>query len=84
MRDSHSILRKMIMTNETKQIIIDQSRNQTTSTIILSTLRMNDDQKDSVFKNRDLYNFRAFIKKKTLKSFTSVQALMRLLRNNEK
>ena len=41
------------MTNETKQIIIDQFRNQTTSTIILNTLRINDNQNDRGKKKRD-------------------------------
>ena len=83
MRGSHPVLRKMAMTDEAKQIIIDQSRNQATPATILSTLRMNDDQEDPVFKNRDLYNFRASIKKKALGPFTPVQALMRMLRNND-
>ena len=83
-RDFYFILRKEIMTNEMKQIIIDQSRIHATSTTILNALRCKDDSFDSIFKNRNMYNFRATIKKQAFRLFTSVQNLMKLLRNKKK
>ena len=71
------------MTDEKKQIIIDQSRTQTAPATILNTLRLNDDPDDPVFKSRDLYNFRATIRKKALEPFTPIQALLRMLRNDD-
>ena len=74
LRDAHLVLRKMTMTHEMKQNIAHQFRTQVTSTTILISLRLNDNNnsEDSIFKSKNIYNVRAFIKKRALNSLTSI------------
>ena len=73
------------MTHEVKQNIAHQSRTQITSTTILISLRLNDnnDSKDSIFKSKNIYNERASIKRRVLSSLTLIQALMKFLNEAE-
>ena len=73
------------MTYEMKQNITHQFKTQITSTTILISLRLNDnnDSEDFISKNRSIYNVKAILKRKTLSSLTSNQAFMKFLNKAE-
>ena len=85
LRDAHLVFRKMTMTHEIKQNIAHQSKTQITSTTILISLRLNDNNnsKDSIFKSKNIYNERASIKRRALSSLTSIQTFMKFLNEAE-
>ena len=51
---------------------------------ILTDLRLNQDEEDSLFKSRDIYNVRVYLRNKKLSLLTSIQTLMKALTNDEK
>ena len=85
LRDAHLVLRKMTMTHEMKQNIAHQFKTQITSTTILINLRLNDNNnsKNFIFKSKNIYNVKTFIKRRALSSLTSIQAFIKFLNEAE-
>jgi hypothetical protein len=89
--ESHSAQRKRVMI-EMKNDVSRQLKVQTTSSQIISNLRIFDsasassfDSKDSeiinsMIKSRDVYNLKTKLRRESLKSYTSIQALIRELK----
>ncbi len=89
--DFHSVQRKITMTSEIKNDISRQLKVQTTSSQIIFNLRISNlisdssiDSKNSeiinsLIKSRDIYNLKTKFRRDSLKSLTSVQALIRKL-----
>ena len=80
---SHPTLRKMAMTEEIKNDISRQLTVQTAPSKILSTLRIDTDNNNPLFKPRDIYNIKAQLRRDTLGPLTPVQALMQELDQND-
>jgi hypothetical protein len=93
--DFHSTQRKITMIAEIWNDISRQLQVQTKSSQILSNFRILDfiifsnldDSKNSrinsLFKSRDIYNLKAKLRRESLKSFTSIQALIRELKQED-
>ena len=81
--ESHFVLRKIVL-NE--KAVLDRIKNQIKVEIlsakILTILRLDKNEKDSLFKSQNIYNVKQKIKRQKLKSLTNVQILMKQL--NEK
>lgn len=75
----HSALRKLVYIDKVKSDIVRQVQVQTASRKILFFLRLNADEKNPFFKTRDLYNFKAKMRREKLGPLISVQALMKHL-----
>ena len=72
-------MRKLAYTDEIKSEIARQVKVQTAPAKILSTLRLNGDEENPIFKTRDLYNLKTEMKRTALGPLTPVQALMKQL-----
>ena len=81
--ETHSILRRMTMTEKIQLNIARQIRIQNRSSKILLILRLDVDEKFSLFHSRDIYNAKIAIRRKALESLTSVQILMRQLNDDD-
>ncbi len=79
--DSHSVLRRMTMTDEIKSDITRQLTVRTASFKVLFTLRLDEFANDdnSMIKSRDIYNLKAQLRRDDLESLTLIQILMREL-----
>ena len=76
---SHSALRKSAIIFEIKQNIEAQSKLDVSSQKIVSGLRIDDDDENPRFLVKDIYNAKAMIKRKNLRSLTLIQILLRNL-----
>lgn len=81
--ESHSALRKLTMIEEIKTDVSRQLTVHTASFKILSTLRVEFDHSNSMIKSRDIYNMKAQMRRDTLSSLTSMQALMQELNQKD-
>jgi hypothetical protein len=90
--EAHSVLRRLAMISEMRNVISRQLTVQMTSTKILSSLQISnfiteinfDDSEhfyviNSLFNARDIYNVKIQMRRDVLRSLTSVQALIREL-----
>lgn len=82
-RGSHSSLRKIALNEEMKDHIAQATRVQQKSRQIITALRLQnadaDDDENSTFKRHDIYNVKTAIRRKSLKSLTSTQTLLKEL-----
>jgi hypothetical protein len=76
---SHPALRKLALTNQIKANIAHQSRSRITPKQILTTLRLDSDPENPMFKPADIYNAKAALRRDTLSSLTPIQALLQNL-----
>ena len=74
--ESHSALRKMTLNEKIIDVIKRQNRINILSAKILSELRFNINEKNSMFKSQNIYNAKTKIKRQIFETFTSVQTLM--------
>jgi hypothetical protein len=83
--ESHSVLRRMTMTDEIKNNVSRQLIVRTASSRVLSTLRLDEfaNLDNSMIKSRDIYNLRAQLRRDDLESLTLIQTLMRELNEND-
>lgn len=70
------------MTSEIKEQIAHQTKTETPQQI-LTTLRMNENEEDPVFKAKDIYNQRQSIRHESMGNLTPTQALLKELGNND-
>jgi hypothetical protein len=77
---AHFALRKLAIISETMSKIDYQSKAQATSTQVLISLRLEDE--NCILKSRDIYNVKQFIRRNTLESLTSIQFLLQNLKRN--
>ncbi len=77
---AHFALRKLAIISETMSKIDYQSKTQTTSTQVLISMRLEDE--DCILKSRDIYNVKQFIRRNILESLTSTQFLLQNLKRN--
>jgi hypothetical protein len=73
-------LRKLAIISETVSKIDYQSETQATSTQVLISMRLEDE--DCILKSRDIYNVKQSIRRNILKSLTSTQFLLQNLKRN--
>jgi hypothetical protein len=69
----------MTLTSKIRQQIATQTLTKTPSQQILTNLRTIDDEKNSLFKVKDLYNQRQIMRHESLRNLTATQALMKEL-----
>ena len=81
---AHPSLRKIALTDEIKEIVVNQTRAGSRPSQVLSTLRLGTkDEEDPIFKARDIYNIKSKARADSLGSLTPVQALMQQLHVRE-
>jgi hypothetical protein len=71
------------MTSDVKKQIAHQIMTKTSSQQIVTALRTNEEEEDSVFKMKNIYNQRQSIRHEALRNFTSTQALLKELENRD-
>ena len=80
---SHPSQRRLAIT----RAVIDEITNQTLTgskpAQIISNLRLNEDQNNPLFKNKDIYNIKQAIREKALGSLTPTQALLVALHSSD-
>lgn len=79
----HSALRKLILINQIKSDIVNQSRARITLKQILTALRLNTDSNNSMFKAINIYNVKTALRRNALKSFTFIQTLLQNLHRDD-
>ena len=77
--ESHSALRKIALNEKIMNSIQKQFRANIASAQILSILRLDKKEENSMFKSQNIYNAKMKIKRKKLDALTSVQTLMKQL-----
>jgi hypothetical protein len=77
---AHFALRKLAIISETVSKIDYQSKTQATSTQVLISMRLEDE--DCILKSRDIYNVKQSIRRNTLKSLTLIQFLLQNLKRD--
>ena len=82
--DVHSIHRKTTMTTNVKKKIAKKIRKEFKIFFILIDIRLNENEENSLFKSRDVYNVKAYLRNEELSSLTSTQTLMKTLSDNDK
>ena len=80
---AHPIHRRNAMTREVLAEIAKRVKQGSKTATILGGLRMNHDEENPIFKTRDVYNARAYLRQKELGPLTPTQALMRALSDDE-
>ena len=78
--ESHPALRKMTLNEEIIDVIKRQSRVNILPAKILSELRFDINEENSMFKPQNIYNAKTEIKRQMFETFTSVQTLMQQLK----
>lgn len=73
---SHPIHRKIALTDEIKNTVAVHSRINSTAKQILKAIHLDTDEKNPLFKARDVYNQRAVMRYNQLGAYNPVQALM--------
>ena len=81
---AYSIYRKTTRIAKVMKKIEKEMRIETTTKFILTELRLNENEKNLIFKARDIYNVKTFLRNEELDSLTSTQILMRALSDNDK
>lgn len=76
---SHPALRKLALTEKVVDVIKRQSRINIAPAKIITSLRLDTDEENPMFKPQDIYNAKTDLKRRQLGSFTPVQALMHQL-----
>lgn len=76
---SHPALRKLALTEEVVEVIKNQSRVDIAPAKTITTLRLDTDEENPMFKSQDIYNAKAEIKRQALGGFTPIQTLMHQL-----
>ena len=71
------------MTQEVQDAIVNQTRTGSRPSQILSSLCIDTDEEDPIYKPSDIYNIKSKTRIKTLGSMTPTQALMQQLHNRE-
>ena len=82
-RGAHPSLRKIALTQEVQDTIVNDTRTGSRPSQILSSLRLDTDEEDPIYKPSDIYNVKSQTRIKTLGSMTPTQALMRQLHDRE-
>ncbi len=77
--ESHLALRKLTIIDEIQAKIAKQSRTRITSKQILTTLCIDENSNNSMFKLSDIYNVKVAIRRHALESVTLIQALLQNL-----
>jgi hypothetical protein len=72
------------MTSDVKEQIAVQIITETSSHQIITSLRATENEKDSIFKIKDIYNQRQSIRHESLKNLTSTQTLLKELSSEDK
>jgi hypothetical protein len=73
----------MTLIDEVKDQISRQSKVQIAPVKILSTLRLNADEKNLIYKTQDIYNVKTKIQRNALDSLSPVQTLMKQLKRDD-
>ena len=80
---SHPSLRKIELTQAIKETVANQTRTGSRPSQILSSLRLNQDEENPIFKASDIYNIKTSLRTEALRSLTLVQALVQQLHIRE-
>lgn len=80
---AHPALRKLAMTVDVRKEIAQQVRVGVSSNQILTTLRLDTDQENPLFKRSDIYNVKSHIRSLALGTYTPVQALLEHLQRDD-
>lgn len=80
---SHPALRKIALDNAAMDAIRRQSRVDVPPAKILSSLRLDQNEENPLFKKQDIYNAKQEIRRKGLGALTPIQALMKQLRRDD-
>jgi hypothetical protein len=83
LQDSHSALRKLALTSKVKQQIATQTKTKAFSQQILHILRAIENEKNLIFKIKNIYNQRQSMRYETLSNLTSTQALLKELEQED-
>ena len=81
--EAHSVHRKATMTSEIIREIEKKIRKNSVAVFILTELRLDLDEENSIFKSQNIWNARAQIKAQSLELLTSTQTVMRALNDKK-
>ena len=80
--ESHLALRKLTLINQIKESITNQNHARITLRQILTTLQLDSDLNNLMFKAADIYNVKTALHCNALNSFTFIQALIQNLHHD--